>query len=277
MSRRPSYVARIAQGELVVHFQPIYDLVGSAEGGSEPDGDPLATVPVGHRLRGIEALVRWQHPSRGLLGPDELIEVAEATGLIEGVWDFVLGETLRLLAAWPLPHLQAAVNVSACQLARSGFVPKVLERLAKSGIAPSRLCIEVAETQVMDHPEEVASVLAELAGAGISIAIDDFGVGYSSLAYARNLPAHILKIDRLFVSGLPDNPRDLALVSSVVRLAHELGMIAIGEGVETRGQLDCLRDLGCDSVQGYLLGRPAPAVELKELVDGQAGRAAAEC
>jgi len=154
---------------------------------------------------------------------------------------------------------QGAVNLSACQLAYPGLVDAVLAQLEAAGIAPSRLCIEVTETQIMEHPEQAGAVLTELAAAGITIAIDDFGVGFSSLAYARNLPARILKIDRSFVGGLPDNPRDLAVVSSTVRLAHDLGMRTVGEGVETHAQLACLRELGCDSVQGYLLGRPIPA------------------
>jgi len=240
----------LEQGELVVHYQPVFELLPPAAGAA--DGGPYGA----HRLRGAEALVRWQHPGRGLVAPEHFIPTAEETGLIDGVWDFVLGETLRQLRAWPAPDLQAAVNVAACQLAHPDFARRVLERLARAGLAPARLCIEVTETQVMEHPERAIAVLAELAAAGVAVAIDDFGVGYSSLAQARNLPAGILKIDRSFVAGLPCNPRDLAVVSSTVRLAHELGMIAIGEGVETLAQLECLRALGCDCVQGFLLGRP---------------------
>jgi diguanylate cyclase (GGDEF)-like protein len=261
----------IAEGELVVHFQPVFDLAGPVGASPRADRDPPGQVPEGCRLRGVEALVRWQHPKRGLLGADALIPVAEETGLIEGIWDFVLGETLRQLACWQHPDLQGAVNVSAGQLGHPEFVARTLERLAQAGIAPTRLCIEVTETQVMERPEQAAAVLAELTQAGIVIAIDDFGIGFSSLAYARNLPAGILKIDRSFVAGLPDNPRDLALVSSAVRLAHELKMIAVGEGVETQAQLDCLRELGCDSVQGYLLGRPAAADRLDALAAPRGG------
>lgn len=240
----------IEQGELVVHYQPVFELLPQAAGTAGGDS------PGAQRLRGVEALVRWQHPGRGLVGPAHFIPTAEETGLIDGVWDFVLGETLRQVRAWSAPDLQAAVNVAACQLAHPDFARRVLERLAQAGLAPARLCIEVTETQVMEHSEQAIAVLAELAAAGVAIAIDDFGVGYSSLAQARNLPAGILKIDRSFVAGLPCNPRDLAVVSSTVRLAHELGMIAIGEGVETLAQLECLRALGCDCVQGFLLGRP---------------------
>ncbi len=250
----------IEQGQLVVHYQPVFDLLPRAAAAApSADGNPRDLTGDELRLRGVEALVRWQHPRRGLVGPDHFIPLADATGLIARIWDFVLAETLRQLAAWPLPTLQGAVNLSACQLASPGLVEDVLQRLEAAGIAPSRLCIEVTETQIMEHPDQAGAVLAELAAAGITIAIDDFGVGFSSLAYARNLPARILKIDRSFVGGLPDNPRDLAVVSSTVRLAHDLGMRTVGEGVETHAQLACLCELGCDSVQGYLLGRPIPA------------------
>jgi EAL domain-containing protein (putative c-di-GMP-specific phosphodiesterase class I) len=129
-------------------------------------------------------------------------------------------------------------------------------------VQPQRLCLEITETHVMERPDHAAAVLGELGGAGVRIAIDDFGTGFSSLAYVRNLPANVLKIDRTFVSGLPGNPRDLAVVASTVRLAHELGMQTVGEGVETVEQLESLQRLGCDYAQGYLLGRPAPFEEL---------------
>jgi EAL domain-containing protein (putative c-di-GMP-specific phosphodiesterase class I) len=129
------------------------------------------------------------------------------------------------------------------------------------GIAPSRLCLEITETQMMQRPEQVAAVLAELGAVGVQIAIDDFGTGFSSLAYVRDLPAHVLKIDRAFVRDLPDSPRDAAVVAAIVRLARELGMQTVAEGVETPGQLSMLRRLGCDLAQGYLLGRPMPVPE----------------
>ncbi len=248
----------IAQGELVLHYQPVFELHGHTA---------QVPPPGGYRLRGVEALVRWQHPTRGLVGPDHFIPVAEETGLIHGIWDFVLGEALRQLRLWQRPDLQVAVNVSASQLPLPGFAGHILELLARAGVPSSQLCIEVTETQVLEHPEQSVSVLAELAAAGIVIAIDDFGIGYSSLAYARNLPAHILKIDRSFIGGIPDKPRDRALVSSTLRLAHELGMLTVGEGVETAAQLDCLHELGCNLVQGYFLGRPTAPEQIHELGD----------
>jgi diguanylate cyclase (GGDEF)-like protein len=230
----------LAGDQLVVHLQPVYRL-----------GEPV-------RLHGAEALVRWEHPTRGLIGPDDFVPLAEEVGLIDPIGALVLDRALAIITRWADHELTCAVNVSVHQVARPGFAASVRRRLDETGVPAHRLCLEITETQMMQRPEHVAAVLEELGTAGVRIAIDDFGTGFSSLAYVRNLPAHLLKIDKTFVAGLPGNPRDVAVVTSIVRLGHELGMEVVAEGVETPEQLACLAGLGCDLAQGYLLGRPAP-------------------
>ncbi|HEX2808346.1 MAG TPA: bifunctional diguanylate cyclase/phosphodiesterase, partial [Kineosporiaceae bacterium] len=262
----------LAGGELVIHLQPVVRITGSegrrrdgerrdgegrdGEGrdGERRDGERAA----GQLLHGAEALVRWQHPTRGLLPPDTFIPFAEEHDLIESIGSYVLERSLEVLDRWRDHELVCAVNVSVAEVSAPGFAASVLRRLDDHGIAPKRLCLEITETQMMQRPEHVAAVLTDLGAAGVRVAIDDFGTGFSSLAYVRNLPAHLLKIDRTFVSELPGSARDVAVVASTVRLAHELGMQVVAEGVETPEQLACLQLLGCDLAQGYLLGRPVP-------------------
>ena len=176
---------------------------------------------------------------------------------------------MRALAAWPSGRWTCAVNVSAVEVGRPGFAAAVRQRLAEHGVDPGRLCLEITETQMMQRPELVCAVLAELGEAGIRIAIDDFGTGFSSLAYVRDLPAHILKIDRSFVAALPDSRRDMAVVAAAIRLAHEMGMEVVAEGVETPAQVEALRALHCDLAQGYLFARPMPIPEFDAVVEAQ--------
>ena len=233
----------IAAGQIIAHYQSVWSL--------DPQGQPL--------LHGFEALARWQHPTRGLLSPDLFIGLAEETGLIDALGDSLLLQALRQLQAWPGQHLTMAVNVSVRQLVRPGFAAEVLSRLVELGIDPRRLCLEVTESQMMEEPELALAALHELDAAKVRIGIDDFGTGFSSLAYVRDLPAAVLKIDRVFVRGLPDSQKDGAVVAATVQLAHALGMQTVAEGVETVEQLAYLARLGSDFVQGYLLGRPQPA------------------
>ena len=181
--------------------------------------------------------------------------------MIDAIGRYVLAEVLNQLATWRLPHLFVAVNVSASELSTASYVAAVLTQLATFGIPAENLRIEVTESQVMENPASAAATLSELDAAGVDIHIDDFGTGFASLLYVRDLPASNLKIDRSFVAGLPDDPRDVAVVATAIKLAHELGLTATGEGVETADQLSCLEELGCDFVQGYLLGRPVPAAD----------------
>jgi diguanylate cyclase (GGDEF)-like protein len=253
----------LADGDIRMYLQPVIRLGGEEAGERAVAGDPY----LGGLLHGAEALVRWQHPQRGLIMPDRFIPLAERTGQIHLVGEYVLDRALRALSGWGASsRLTCAVNVSVAEVGRAGFAASVQRRLAEHGVDPHRLCLEITETQMMQRPEHVAAVLTELGEAGVRIAIDDFGTGFSSLAYVRNLPAHILKIDRMFVSGLPDNPRDVAVVAATVRLAHEMGMEVVAEGVETVGQAAALRRLGCDLAQGYLFGRPVPLSEFDQAV-----------
>jgi EAL domain-containing protein (putative c-di-GMP-specific phosphodiesterase class I) len=169
------------------------------------------------------------------------------------------------LRGWRNRRLTIAVNVSVRQLVAQGFDEAVLADLVELGVEPGRLCLEITETQVMEEPEQSLATLKRLSAAGVSIAIDDFGIGFSSLAYVRDLPAAELKIDQRFVAGMPTSRKDRAVVRAVVELAHSLGMRTVAEGVETQEQLDLLREIGSDLVQGFLLGRPQPPEALLHL------------
>lgn len=232
----------IDTGQITVHYQPIFDLTR---------GTP--------RLDGFEALARWQHPVRGLITPNQFIGLAEDTGLIDRLGESVMLQALSQLHTWSDRHLTMAVNVSVHQFIRPGYAAGVISQLTELGIAHGRLTIEITESQMMTEPDLALAALSELAAAGVQIAIDDFGTGFSSMAYVRNLPAHVLKIDRLFVSGLPHESKDAAVVAATIQLAHSLGMRTVAEGVETKEQLAHLHRSNADLVQGYLLGKPAEA------------------
>jgi diguanylate cyclase (GGDEF)-like protein len=236
----------ISTGQIVVHYQPVWNLTAG--------GAPV--------LDGFEALARWQHPTRGLLAPDQFIGLAEQTGLIDALGSSVLRQALHRLQAWPDRRLTMAVNVSVQQLVQPGFGQEVLSQLVELGIAPKRLCLEVTESQMMEQPRLALAALSELDAADVRIAIDDFGTGFSSLAYVRDLPAALLKIDRLFVAGLPANSKDVAVVAATVQLAHNLGMRTVAEGVETAEQLACLCAMGSDFARATCWAgryRPTPS------------------
>jgi len=229
-------------GELRVHYQPIFGL------------DELEVV-------GVEALVRWEHPTRGLLPPAEFLEVAEASGLIVPIGSWVLCEASQQVRTWNAGTssrpLSLSVNMSASQLAEADLVEKVRRALVGGDGTPALdLVLEVTETLLVDDARGAADRLAEIRQLGVKVAIDDFGTGYSSLSYLRRLPVDVLKIDRTFVAGLGEGGTDDAIVRSVIGLAHDLGLQCVAEGVETDAQLTCLRALGCDAAQGFLLGRP---------------------
>lgn len=233
----------IESGQITAYYQPVIRLAA----------DGVAV------LEGFEALARWHHPTRGLVPPDMFIPLAEEVGLIHALGDTMMLQALHQLQTWPDRRLTMAVNVSVRQLVRPGFAGQVLSRLVQLGIEPARLCLEITESQVMEQPALALAVLSELAEADVQVAIDDFGTGFSSLAYLRDLPARQLKIDRLFVSGLPRNFKDVAVVTATIQLAHSLGMRTVAEGVETAEQLALLWELGSDFAQGYLIGKPLPA------------------
>jgi diguanylate cyclase (GGDEF)-like protein/PAS domain S-box-containing protein len=241
----------IEQHELRVHYQPIFTVA---------DLRPV----------GVEALVRWQHPTRGLLAPSEFIAVAEDSGLIVPLGAWVLAEACRQVVAWngERPAEQAlslSVNLSARQLGEPGLVETVRTTLAEAGIDPAHVDIwlEVTETLVLRDPETAAARLTELRALGVRLAVDDFGTGYSSLSYLRRFPVSALKIDRAFVAGLGHSAEDEAIVLAMVRLAHALGLHVVAEGVESLVQLTRLQEIGCDYAQGFLLQVPLPADELQ--------------
>ncbi len=240
--------AALERGEFVLSYQPVVDLRRND-------------------VVGVEALVRWQHPD-GLRMPDTFIPVAEATGLIVPLGTWVLQTACRQGAAWAAAGLQLAmaVNFSTRQISHPDLVAGIEDALGSSGLRPDLLLVEVTESTVMAEAEQAQISLAKIAKLGASIAIDDFGTGYSSLLYLKRYPIQALKIDRSFVSGMGQNADDDAIVASVISLAHAVGAVCIGEGVETPEQQDALRALGCDLAQGYLFGRPVPAEQLPDLV-----------
>lgn len=237
----------LARGELVLHYQPIVRL------------DTGAAV-------GVEALVRWQHPERGLLPPGEFIEVAESSGLIVELGGWVLQEAAEQLVRWQaqgLDGLYIAVNVSGRQIRRGVLPAQIEQALAHTGADPRRLQIEITEHTLVEDLEANLEVLGAVRRRGMTVAIDDFGTGLSSLSYLKRLPIDKFKIDRSFVRELPHQAGDVAIVTAVVSMARALGLDVVAEGVETDAQRELLTRVGCAHAQGYLFGRPVPAEALE--------------
>jgi diguanylate cyclase (GGDEF)-like protein/PAS domain S-box-containing protein len=245
----------LAEGELCVHYQPV---VAAADG----------------RIASMEALVRWQHPERGMVSPGEFIPVAEEFGLIGELGRFVLEEACRQLAEWRRDGVVAddvsvAVNVSARQFEQRGFVAEVAAIMASTGLAatPHLLGLEVTETLLMESGDAGAAVLAELSALGVGLLLDDFGTGVSSLGRLKRLPVDTLKVDRVFIKGLGEpGGDDDAIVGAVLAMAAQLGLRVVAEGVETPVQLERLCELGCDRIQGFLFSRPVPATQMAQLL-----------
>ena len=231
--------AAVNEEEIVVWYQPILDL----------DTDEVSAV---------EALVRWEHPDLGLLMPGSFIDMAEHTNLIKPLTQRVLDVALKQVAEWTAAEIPivVAVNVSARVLVDRDFATRVLAALEKHGVAPKQLRLEVTESTLMGDPQTARTVLGELDGLGVEISIDDFGTGYSSLAYLADLPVSEVKIDRSFVTRMVAGSSEMIIVNSTINLAHHLGLRTVAEGVEDVSQLPQLRELGCDSVQGYGISRP---------------------
>jgi diguanylate cyclase (GGDEF)-like protein len=247
----------IDHNELELHYQPKVDVVTG-------------------RLTGMEALVRWRHPQRGLISPAEFIPIAEEIGLIIPLGAWVLHKACEQNRAWQdagLPPLRVAVNLSAVQFRQKHLVEFVTNVLAETGLDAAWLELEVTESVIMQNTEEAAIILGRLHEKGIHISIDDFGTGYSSLSCLRRFPLDTLKIDRTFVRDIGDDPNDNAIVTSVVALAHTLKLGVIAEGVETEGQLEFLRSLGCDQYQGYYTSPPLPAEQFEQWLRKYAGPA----
>jgi EAL domain-containing protein (putative c-di-GMP-specific phosphodiesterase class I) len=210
---------------------------------------------------GSEALVRWQHPELGLLPPGRFIGLAEDTGLILDIGDFVLRDACARTRAWQdrgFGGLRIAVNISARHFQEEDFSERLVEILSETKLDPTSLELELTETSIMENTDVAVKVLARIKKLGVKVAIDDFGTGYSSLSYLKNLPIDTVKLDRSFVAGAATDPDDAALVMAIVTLAHNLRLRVVAEGVETDDQVAFLRRLKCDEAQGYLFGKPMP-------------------
>nr|WP_315399830.1 EAL domain-containing protein [uncultured Duganella sp.] len=228
------------------------------------------------RVIGAEALLRWHHPELGMVGPDRFIPIAEESGLILPLGEWVLRRATGLLAAWrgtPLAALRLAVNLSARQCHGAGLLPLLDHLLASQGVDPALLELEITESAAMQDPERSRALLVELRSRGIKVAIDDFGTGYSSLSYLKLFDIDRIKIDRGFVKDIETDPDDAVIVAATIALAHSLGLAVVAEGVETEAQREFLRAKQCDEAQGYLFARPMPVARFEQMVE--AGRASA--
>jgi len=221
------------------------------------------------RIFGVEALVRWEHPEQGCIGPDRFIPLAEESGMIIALGEWVLQTACRQNRAWQdagLPPLRVAVNVSPRQFEEQGLVQRVALALADSGLAAEWLELEVTEGVIMRDLQQAVDKMAQVRAMGVSLAIDDFGTGYSSLSALKSFPISTLKIDKSFVRDLGVSEGDEAIASSIIDLAHRLRLRVIAEGVETEQQQAFLRRNGCDEMQGYLFSRPLPPEQLRQLL-----------
>ncbi|MGH3088364.1 MAG: putative bifunctional diguanylate cyclase/phosphodiesterase, partial [Rubrobacteraceae bacterium] len=239
-------------GQIEVHYQPEVFLSSG-------------------RVYGLEALARWNHPEHGPLSPAEFIPVAEDSGLILRLGEYVLEESCRRMRLWrdALPEsapCAIGVNVSAMQLRQRDFVPRIAGSLEKNGLEPACLQLEITESAAIEDLEAALRACDELKELGVRIALDDFGTGHSSLSSLRRFPLDALKVDRSFVSNLEDDSQMANVVASIIELAHALDLEVISEGIETPGQLSMLRHLGCDIGQGYHFSRPIPPNEAFELL-----------
>jgi diguanylate cyclase (GGDEF)-like protein/PAS domain S-box-containing protein len=239
----------ITNGSLMLHYQPKVEL---------PSG----------KIIGAEALLRWQHPERGWIPPSEFIPVAEETGLISALGEWVMEAACKQLKAWEsegLEHLHVAVNVSGQQFVQGAILDLALRKVWEAGIRPDRLELEITESLILQDVEDNIETLRALSDAGFGLAIDDFGTGYSSLSYLKKFPIDSLKIDRSFVRDLHSDRDDAAICAAILAMAHELGLKVVAEGIELEEQLDFLKRHGCDMAQGYLLGRPMPAADFARM------------
>ncbi|TKW78120.1 MAG: EAL domain-containing protein, partial [Bradyrhizobium icense] len=238
----------IADGGFEVHYQPVVDLKDN-------------------KISGCEALLRWRHPQRGTISPADFIPVAEDTGLINELGQFVLETACREAAKWP-EHVRIAVNVSPVQFRNQTLALNVATALAASGVAPSRLELEITEAVLMRDDEAALAMLHQLRALGVRIALDDFGTGYSSLSYLHRFPFDKIKIDRSFVKNISDEGAPSAIIQAVVNIATASNMTTTAEGVEQEWQRELLRELGCTEMQGYLFSPAVSAAEIARLIPG---------
>jgi EAL domain-containing protein (putative c-di-GMP-specific phosphodiesterase class I) len=240
----------LQQHQFVLYYQPQVDMAG--------------------HITGTEALLRWQHPQRGMVSPAVFIPLAEETHLILPIGLWVLETACLQLVDWAkspnTAHLSIAVNVSALQFRQTDFADQVLAVLQSSGANPLKLKLELTESLLLDNVEDIIAKMTVLKIQGIGFSLDDFGTGYSSLSYLKRLPLDQLKIDQTFVRDLLTDPNDAAIARTIVALAQSLGLSVIAEGVETQAQRDCLVAQGCLAYQGYLFGRPLPVTDFEQLL-----------
>ena len=241
----------IDRSELRVHYQPKVSLNGAS------------------RLVGFEALVRWEHPERGLISPSEFMPLAEKTGLVVPIGEFVLEQALHELTRWreSKPDATLSVNLSARQLGDPGLASALARALDTSGNDPGAVCVEITENALMEDLDVARQMLHSLKATGVTLAIDDYGTGHTSLSSLKRMPVDAIKIHESFVGELGSDPEQASVVNAIVELAHALGFGTVAEGVETSVQLDQLRRAGCDGAQGFLFGRPTPADEADALLD----------
>ncbi len=240
----------LERDELLVYYQPKAD---TASG----------------QITGMEALVRWKHPERGMISPLEFIPLAEETGLIIPIGEWVLRSACAQTKRWldaGVASLNVAVNLSGVQFREKGLCELVASVLSETGLGAHHLTLEITESMLMEHTNDIVDTLLQLQAIGVRMDIDDFGTGYSSLTYLKRFPVDALKIDRTFTRDMATNPDDAAIVTGIIALAHSLRLKVVAEGVETQEQLDLLKELGCDSIQGYLLSQPIPADEFEQRI-----------
>jgi len=238
-----------------VHYQPQVEIAGG-------------------RINGVEALVRWRDPRRGMVPPGEFIPLAEETGLIVPLGEWVLRTACAQNRAWQTagwPPMTVAVNLSARQFRGQPLHEMLARVLGETGLAPRYLELEVTESVAMHEVEATIAALQALKATGVRLAIDDFGTGYSSLAYLKRYPVDKLKVDQSFVRHMASEASDAAIVRAVIALGHALGLTVIAEGVESEAQLALLAEYGCEEMQGFLLSRPLPAAELTSLLERRCG------
>jgi len=241
----------LQQGEFMLHYQPKVELATGL-------------------ITGVEALLRWNHPVRGLVSPMDFISLAEETGLIVPIGEWVLATACARTKAWHeqgFGSISVAVNLSARQFSDPMLLPKLTRIISASGLSPSSVELEITESMVMSHRENAVAVLESLKSIGVQIALDDFGTGYSSLAYLKRFPIDSIKIDRSFIQDIPDDSDDKKITRAIIAMAHSMRLKVVAEGVETAAQLSFLRTQCCDAVQGYFLHRPLPEKAVAELLD----------
>lgn len=242
----------LREGQFKLHYQPKFDMIS-------------------RKIIGCEALLRWYHPDRGLVSPAEIIPVAEQTGMILSIGEWVLTEAVAEAASLQAQgiHLPIAVNVSALQLHSTDFVANYQQVLQQNGLPPELIEIEITESSLLEERDDIQTNLALLRKIGTRIAIDDFGTGYSSLSYLKKMPIDILKVDRSFIIEATSNPTDAAILKAITTLSQALTLEVVAEGIETEAQMRLLTDMNCDTAQGFLLAKPMPHTELEQLLLSQ--------